>query len=237
MTARKLIVTGVSSGIGRAISLQRLARGDRIIGIARNPERIGETEGGFFGVAMDLTDLERLPTAIEAVLAEHPDVTGVISNVGRGQFGSLEEFSYQQIRSLMELNFLSHALLVRAVLPRLKRAGQGDIIFIGSESALRGGSHGAVYSATKFALRGFAQALRQECAGRGIRVGIINPGMVRTAFFDALGFQPGEESSHFLLAEDVAEAVGLMLELRVESVIDEINLTPLKRVVRARKES
>jgi 3-hydroxy acid dehydrogenase/malonic semialdehyde reductase len=88
---------------------------------------------------------------------------------GRGDFGSLEEFSYQRIRELVELNFLSPVYLVRAFLPSLKKRGRGDLIFLGSESALSGGKRGAVYAASKAALGGFARALREECGKSGVR--------------------------------------------------------------------
>ena len=73
------------------------------------------------------------------------------------------------------------------------------MVLIGSEAALAGGARGAVYSATKFALRGFCQSLRQESAAAGIRVTLINPGMVRTDFFDQLDFEPGEDLAHAIV--------------------------------------
>ncbi|MCZ6795808.1 MAG: SDR family NAD(P)-dependent oxidoreductase, partial [Planctomycetota bacterium] len=99
-----------------------------------------------------------------------------------------------------------------------------------------GKRQGAVYCASKFALRGFAQALREECAASGVRVTIVNPGMVRTGFFDDLDFAPGEEPANYVLPEDVAEVVAAVLSMRRETVVDEINLSPLKKVVRFRSE-
>ena len=122
--------------------------------------------------------------------------------------------------------------MVRAFLPLLKRRGRGDVVLIGSEAALAGGARGAVYSATKFALRGFCQSLRQESAAAGIRVTLINPGMVRTDFFDQLDFEPGEDLAHAIVPEDIAVAVKMVLSARAETVFDEINLSPLKKVVR-----
>ena len=119
--------------------------------------------------------------------------------------------------------------------PAMKRRKRGDLIFIGSEAALSGGRKGAVYAAAKFALRGLAQSLRQECAGSGVRVALVNPGMTRTAFFDGLDFGPGEQSGHAILAEDVAEVVSSVLAMRPGTVIDEVNLSPLQKVVRFRK--
>ena len=102
---------------------------------------------------------------------------------------------------------------------------------------MMGGRRGAVYSATKFALRGLSQALRQECAGSGVRVCIINPGMVRTTFFSELEFEPGIAQENYLLPQDVADTLIHVLSLRQGSVVDEINLSPLKKVIRFKKPS
>ena len=103
---------------------------------------------------------------------------------------------------------------------------------MGSEAARTGGKRGAVYSAAKFGLRGLAQSLRQECAASGVRVSIVNPGMVKTAFFDELDFQPGDAPDNYILPEDVARAVLAILETRTGTVVDEINLSPQKKVIR-----
>ncbi len=154
---------------------------------------------------------------------------------GSGRFGSLEEFSFAQIRSLMDINFTSQAFVLRQFLPQLKKRGAGNVIIIGSESALAGGKRGAIYSASKFALRGLAQSLRSECSRNGVRVSVINPGMVRTGFFDRLDFTHGEDSENYIEASDVAKTVVHVLQSRPETVFDEINLSPLKKVIRTKR--
>ena len=81
-------------------------------------------------------------------------------------------------------------------------------------------------------MRGFAQALRHECAAANVRITIVNPGMVRTKFFDSLKFEPGADPDNYIEPEDVASAVCGALSARGGTVVDEINLSPLKRVVR-----
>jgi NADP-dependent 3-hydroxy acid dehydrogenase YdfG len=102
---------------------------------------------------------------------------------------------------------------------------------MGSEAALQGGQKGALYCAAKFGLRGLAQSLREEAAGKGVRVGIINPGMVQSDFFQELDFRPGPEPHQHLLPEDVAAAAMLMLNARPGTAIDEINLSPRSKVI------
>lgn len=227
---RKALVTGSSSGIGQAISERLLQDGCAVLGLSR-------TEGSllsenFRHLQVDLSALDALPAKLKELSAQHPDLEILVLNAGRGAFGSLEEFSFEQIRGLMDLNFLSQAYVARAFLPGMKRRGRGHLVFIGSEAAHRGAARGAIYCASKFALRGFAQALRQEASGSGVRVSFISPGMTRTAFYDSLSFVPGDDPENALLPQDVANAVGLAVAARGETVVDEIRLSPLKRVVR-----
>ena len=126
--------------------------------------------------------------------------------------------------------------MTRALVPVMKKQKKGKIIFLGSQSALQGGQQGSVYSATKFGLRGFAQALREECAKSRLHVSIVNPGMVRTKFFDKLSFSPGDDPTNAIEPEDVAEVVLSILKMREGTVIDEINLSPLNKVIKFKKD-
>jgi 3-hydroxy acid dehydrogenase / malonic semialdehyde reductase len=226
---RTILVTGASRGIGKAISDRLLRESYHVIGISRTLD--DSSHDNFTPVTIDLAQLDDLPEQLTKLRKNHPDIDAIVCNAGYGHFGSLEEFSSQQIRQLIDLNLTSQILLIREFLPHLKTKGRGDIIFMGSEAALSGGKKGVVYCATKFALRGTAQALRQECATSGVRVGIINPGMVDTDFFSQTWFRPGSEPDMHLVAEDVAEAAWTMLSARPGAAIDEINLSPQKRVI------
>lgn len=225
-----ILVTGASRGIGAAISYRLLQDGHKVLGISREQ---GDEEFGdnFTYIGLDLGDPEGLPYALKHIGSTYPEIDAVVLNAGQGKFGTIEQFSAETIQQLINLNFTAQALMAREFLPRLKRKGYGNLIFIGSEAALSGGKNGAIYSATKFALRGLAQSLQEECSSSGVRVGIINPGMVNTGFFDELKFRPGAEPDQHLLPEDVAEAVMLMLNARDGAMIQEINLQPQKKVI------
>lgn len=232
---RKILVTGASRGMGRAVSENLLRQGVEVIGIARDFSTWTERPAAFQPITLDLSRLEELPEQAKAIAKRHPELDGVLFNAGHGRFGSLEEFSPDQIRQLIDLNLTSQILLARELLPGMKKRGRGNLIFMGSEAALSGHRKGAVYCATKFALRGLAQALREECSNSGIHVSIINPGMVKTDFFSELDFAPGEAEENYLLAEDIAGAVDMILSARPGTCVDEINLSPLKKVVQFRK--
>lgn len=232
LAERKILVTGASRGIGAAITRQLLDSGCKVVAVARDFSDWSQHKHGLEMVSLDLSLIQDLPHQLGEIARNHPQLDGLILNAGYGQFGSLEEFSYPQIRDLVETNLLQHIYFARAFIPRFKKQGRGDLILIGSEAALSGGRKGAVYSACKFGLRGLAQSLREECCGRGVRVSLINPGMVDTGFYDSLDFTPGEAAENHLRADDVAQAVNLVLQAPAGTVFDEINLNPLKKVIR-----
>lgn len=229
---RSVLVTGASSGIGKAVVSRLLAEEHRVIGLSRRVSDATFSHERFQADAIDLTDLDRLPGRVSALLERCPEIDAAVFCAGRGRFGSLEEFSLDQIRELMDLNFTSQAFIARSLIPRFKRKHGGDMIFVGSEAALAGSRKGAIYCASKFALRGFTQALREECGKSGIRVTLINPGMVRSPFFEELDFEPADSPRNAIESGDVAELVCSIFELRAETVIDEINLSPLSKVIR-----
>lgn len=231
---RKILITGASHGIGAAIARGLLAAGATVVGIGRDFSDWPNTCEHFQAERIDLANLDRLPERLKTLAAAHPDLDGVICNAGSGRFGALEQFSATQVRALVDLNLTQHLLVARAFVPLLKRRGFGDLIFMGSEAALAGGRNGTLYSACKFALRGAAQSLRPECAAAGVRVSLINPGMVATGFFEGLDFCPGERPENYIRTSDVAAAVLHLLSAPPGTVTDEINLSPLKHVIRFR---
>jgi 3-hydroxy acid dehydrogenase / malonic semialdehyde reductase len=227
----KAIVTGASSGIGHAICQRLLSANWEVVGLARDFAKYPCDDARFTAHSVNLADLDRLPKKLQLLTATHPQIDALVCSAGAGRFGDLEQFSYDQIRRLIDLDFTSSAFITRAYLPSMKRAGAGHLLFIGSEAALKGSQKGAVYCAAKFALRGFSQALREECARTGVRVTLVNPGMVLTPFFDELDFRPGGDPDNYILPEDVADLIFGALTARPGTVVEEINLSPQKRVV------
>ena len=231
----KVLITGVSRGMGKAIATTLLHQGHSVIGTSRVPESIEISDSLFTPIKLDLSEIATNADALQAVVRQCNDVNALVLNAGQGRFGGLEEFSCAQIEQLLMVNLIAQIQLVRAFIPDFKKRGCGDIIFIGSESALSAGKQGSIYSAAKFGIRGFSQALRRECAGNNIRVGLINPGMVSTSFFDELGFEPGHDRANSLLPEQIAQTVQFMLNSENNVVFDEINLSPLKKVILKKK--
>ena len=190
------LVTGSSSGIGLAITQRLLSGGCRVIGIARDHGKAGIDDELFTPLTLDLARLERITQDV-GELCKQQVIDYFIHCAGEGLFGSIEQFSLEQIDHNLRTNLTSALALAHYVVPAMRRRKSGRIIFIGSESAIQAGRKGALYSSAKFGLRGLAQSLRDDCSRDGIAVTLINPGMVRTPFFDELNFRPGaDRTSH-----------------------------------------
>ncbi|MCQ8127471.1 SDR family oxidoreductase [Methylomonas rivi] len=232
---RTVLVTGASSGIGRAIAKLLLNQGHFVLGSSRDSRRFCVEHPRFTPIQLDLANLREIEPCCKRLQNDFPQLDAVVFAAGYGQFGHLEQFSFPQIERLMTVNFTGQAFMTKALLPKLKQKPHCNLIYIGSEAALKGGRNGSIYCASKFALRGFTQALRDECGKSGARVSLVNPGMVDTAFFETLRFNPGRQPEHALQATDVAEAVGYILHANPHCAVDEINLSPLNKVIEFKK--
>ena len=231
MERGRFLITGGSTGIGEAVIRKLVANNYGVINVSRRKPNIDSEL--LESIHCDLSDLDLIERELKGTI-KSSQLSGAVLCHGYGDFGCIEQFSSMRIRRLVDTNLTSHILLARLLVPVLKTAGSGTLILIGSEAALQGGRQGAVYSAVKFGLRGLAQSLRQECSGNGVRVSLVNPGMVDTPFFEKLSFAPGEDKENALTAKDIADAVTSIIEAPAHAVIDEINLSPLKSVIRHR---
>ena len=229
---RKVLVTGSSDGIGRSITLSLLKSGAKVIGLARDHSKFNPETKNYIKYKTDFSNEEILLNTITKIIKDHKDLDCLVSNAGFGKFGSLETFSTKEINDFIFTNLTSHMILTNKILPHLKKIRKGNIIFIGSESALKGGKNGSLYSAAKFGLRGFSQSIREESCSKNIHVSLINPGMVRTSFFNNLDFMPGEDKSNAIEPDDIGKIIIDILSTRSGSVIEEINLSPLKKVIK-----
>lgn len=228
-----IVITGASSGIGLALTKALLAEGYSVLGIGNNFEKANIDHQNFTSRKINLAELDALPDALSSMIAEiETPVRALINNAGIGRMGFLEQLSVADVRLVMDTNITSQIIVTKAFLPLLKKQGQGDILFMGSEAALQGARQGSIYCASKFALRGFSQSLRAECGKSGVRVTLINPGAVRTPFFEKLQFEPGEAEENAIEPADIADAVLMILRARMGTVFDEISLSPLNQVWR-----
>lgn len=213
---RVVLVTGVTSGIGRATALGLHRQGARVIGCARDGQRLSEfaaTEPGLTLLPADLSrsaDRERL---VEQALARHGRLEALVNNAGQGWTGLVEEMPEADLDRLVELNLLAVMDLTRRVLPHLLARGGGDVVMVSSAATWLAVPPLTVYSATKTGVDGFVRGLRREVGSRGVRVHSVNPGPVRTEWLArSRGRHPGEDEGAELQspgvpAEWVASAV------------------------------
>ena len=232
MKDKCVLVTGSSSGIGYEITLKLLDLGAKVIGIARNHDRSKLENKNYTTYKCDVSAHQKLEILLKQVLKKHPQINCFISNAGYGDFGPLENFSTLQIKNFIATNLTSHMVITKLLLPHFKRNKIGDIIFIGSEAGLLGAKNGSLYCAAKFGLRGFSEALSKDVANKNIRVSIINPGMIRTDFFENLNFEPGNNEENAINIKDVSSTVAYILDLSRNTIVDEINLSPLKKAIK-----
>ncbi len=182
---RRWLITGVSSGIGAALADLALARGDTVIGCARDAQRLSEFEasapGRAIGLRLDLSVADAVGPALQRVIAAGPlDV--VVSNAGQGLFGAFEETSISEAKALFDINVFGPWAVAQAVLPHMRERRAGQIVHISSGVGLTGMAGMSAYSASKFALEGLSEALAQEIAAFGIKLLIVEPGAVKTPF-------------------------------------------------------
>ncbi|HEV7707443.1 MAG TPA: SDR family NAD(P)-dependent oxidoreductase [Asanoa sp.] len=184
--ARVWLVTGATSGFGRAIAEEAAARGDIVVGAARSKDRLDDLAaahpGQVHAVALDVTDTDRCAAVVDEVADRFGRIDVLVNNAGRTQVGALEETTDDELRYLFELHFFGPAALTRAVLPHMRRAGGGAVVQMSSVGGQYSGPGFGAYSATKFALEGLTEALRQE-VNFGVRFLIVEPGSFRTGLF------------------------------------------------------
>lgn len=224
MMNKHALITGASSGIGLAITRLLLENDYRVTGISRRGV-IDTDHPAFTPLPLDLASSTDIDRKLKQLLKQN-QFDCFIHAAGYGEFGSIEQFSIAQIERAIQVNLTAALILCRQLIPAFRTRKSGRIIFIGSESALLAGRKGTLYSAAKFGLRGFCQALREDCASDGIQISLVNPGMVRTPFFDELAFAPAANNENAIEAEQVAELVWHILNSAENVIYDEIQLSP-----------
>lgn len=174
------LVTGVSSGIGRATARLLSERGFRVFGTARRP---GETAAGrdrWELLPLDVRDEESVRTCVRTVLDRAGRIDALVNNAGYALSGSLEETSIEEAKELFETNFFGVLRMSREVLPSMRKRGRGRIAIIGSVAGFLPLPYQGIYSASKHALEGYSETLDHEVRRFGVRVSVIEPGFIRT---------------------------------------------------------
>ena len=208
MTGERVwLITGASSGLGRALAEAALRKGDIVAAAARRTEALSDLARRWPQRVschrLDVTDPTALEPTVAEVLAEHGRIDVLVNNAGRAHVGAVEETSDADLRELMELHLFGPAALVRAVLPHMRERGSGTIVQMSSIAAAHIKTGFSAYSASKAALDAYSMILQAEVRQFGIDVLIVEPGSHRTSAFapGVLDAKPGMAEYASVLAD------------------------------------
>lgn len=185
-----VLVTGASSGLGLEMAVHLARNGYRVYATMRNLDRRGGLDAAaarnnvqFDVLQLDITDAASIERAVGEIAGRGGELYGLVNNAGSILRGYFEDVSEREVREIFESNVFGTMAVTRAVLPMMRRAHRGRIIILSSTAGRMGSPGSSAYCASKFALEGFAECLRQEMAPFDIPVSLIIPGFVRTELF------------------------------------------------------
>ncbi|REL33860.1 SDR family oxidoreductase [Rhodohalobacter sp. SW132] len=224
------IVTGASSGIGTEFSRKLIQEGATVYGLARNIDRLKELQNilgeSFLPVKMDVTDHEKIASWVGKTFTEGKGPDILINNAGLGLFGPVDELKLEDWETMMNVNVNGIFYLTRQIVPLMKRSGShSHIINIASIAGMLGNPNLSGYNATKFAVRGFSEALFKELRYDKIKVSCMFPGSIATSFFDNV--DESETHDNMMQPEDVADTLMHLLKTPDNMLINEIVMRPL----------
>ncbi len=183
------VITGASSGIGLLAAVELARGGFHVVATMRELRRRTALEqaAGLAGVSpyvdirrLDITDFDSIPAVMESIIRDYARVDLLLNNAGFAVAGFAEDLTLDEIRSQFETNFFGHVAMTKAVLPIMRQQRSGHIIMVSSVSGVHAAPTISSYSASKFALEGWSEALRMEVMRLGIKVVLIEPGSFQT---------------------------------------------------------
>ncbi|BDT84467.1 SDR family NAD(P)-dependent oxidoreductase [Nocardia cyriacigeorgica] len=181
------LITGATSGFGRALTEAAIAAGDTVVAAVRRPEALDALVAAHPDqvdpVQLDVTDVARAEAVVADVLARHGRIDVLVNNAGRTQVGAVEATTDTELRDLFDVHFFGPSALIRAALPSMRERRSGAIVNLSSMGGQLSFAGFGAYSATKFALEGLSEALADEVKDFGIKVLVVEPGSFRTNLF------------------------------------------------------
>jgi NAD(P)-dependent dehydrogenase (short-subunit alcohol dehydrogenase family) len=184
--SRVWLITGVSTGFGRELAKEVLARGEIVAGTLRQAAQVDEfralAPGRSFAYRLDVTEAATIPEVVANVVRDTGRIDVLVNNAGYGLIGAAEETSDAEARKLFETNFFGLLNVTTAVLPHMRAARRGHVVNFSSLAGIMGIPGVSLYCATKFAVEGLSESLAGELAAFGIKVMLVEPGGFRTDF-------------------------------------------------------
>jgi NAD(P)-dependent dehydrogenase (short-subunit alcohol dehydrogenase family) len=225
-TARVVLITGASAGIGQQAADRLHRDGWTVVGASRR----GTASGGWTPLVMNVDDDESVDAGVRGVVAAHGRLDAVVACAGWGLAGAVEQTPIAQAKEQLETNFWGAVRVVQAVLPSMRERGSGRIVLVSSIGGIVGIPFQAFYSASKFALEGYGEALSYEVAPFGIQVTLVEPGNVRTEFTASRrDVVPPEGADPY--AAMVGKAVGVMARDEADGIGPDAVAASIARVL------
>ena len=180
------LITGISSGLGKALAESVMASGNFVIGTFRKQVQVDEFNEKYsnaaYSVLLDITDEQNIEKTVSTIISRYGRIDVLVNNAGVGFVGAVEETSMNETRRVFEANVFGTLKLTQTVLPHMRKEKNGNIVQISSHGGIKAFAGFGIYNASKFALEGFSEALAQEVTPLGIKVSIVEPGPFRTKF-------------------------------------------------------
>lgn len=224
------VVTGASSGLGEAVARKLVEKGATVYGLARNTEKLENLKSdlgdGFMSVTLDISNETDLNNWIEKTFSSKHFPQIIINNAGVSQFEEVDQLSSKQWHQMIDTNLSAVHFMNAGLVPLMKKdENSSHIINIGSILGKVSGSKKSAYSATKFAIQGYSEALFKELREYNIKVSCFNSGSINTHFFETSGIEPNEK---MLEASELADILVFLLETPDNVLIDELTVRPLR---------
>jgi short-subunit dehydrogenase len=179
-------ITGISSGLGKALAESVIESGDFVIGTFRKQYQVDEflkaNSGKAHAILLDITNHNAIEKEIGQIMTQFSRIDVLVNNAGVGFAGGIEETSMEECRKVMEVNFFSVLKMTQVVLPIMRKQESGHIVQISSHGGLKAFAGFGIYNASKFALEGFSEALAEEIKPLGIKLILVESGPFRTNF-------------------------------------------------------
>lgn len=222
----KILITGGSSGIGKETAKQFIEKGAKVVITGRDENKLKKvaSEIGAIPLTFDISNLSSIPEKAKetmSLLGGRIDV--LVNNAGIGTFPKIGEITEDDLKKVYATNVFGLALLTQEMVPHFKVQQYGNIINIGSTASLKGFVGGSVYAASKFAVRGMTQSWQAELRKDNIRVSLVNPSEVTTAFFADSRTERDEESNK-LGSADIAQTIVSVVEMRDKGFVPEVTV-------------
>ena len=219
------LITGGSSGIGRAVAQSLAASGARVAITGRDQRRLAETARalGVHPIQADLAVEADVERTYRELLEKFGDLDILVNNAGTGVFKNLVDFDRKEFEAVFATNVTGAMLMAREAAKLFVKRQRGNIVNISSTASLRGAPKGTAYYGSKFALRGMTECWRAELRQHNVRVFLINPSEVLTNFYQTAGL-PQKENATKLRAEDIAYVVKAMLEMDDRGFAPELSI-------------